>query len=80
MDTVSDTIQRIQELEKDKLVLVAAKHLETIHYHFPTLKEKTATGITLVAREDYITQKIADVELAVGSLLEDIQAIKCDLF
>ncbi len=70
-------IQLIQKFESEKLVLVAAKHLDLIRQNFPALSSHI--GLTGSTDGKYNDQKIAERIDQIQNSLENIQSIKCDL-
>jgi hypothetical protein len=75
-------IANIQSLEKGKLTLVAAQHLDKIHEKLPSVAPVMHDNMTLTpsaANKQYTTDKIAEIECTVSNILEDFQAMKCDI-
>jgi len=78
---IAKLVQLLQDKEKDKLVLVAAAHLDAIQAATGTSLSSGpggATSMTLLATPD-VQQRIADVEADVSEVLAELQAAKSDL-
>ncbi len=75
--TIYHEIQLIQKSESEKLVLVAAKHLDVIRQNLPALS--THMGLTGSTDGKYTDQKVAELIDQIQNSLENIQSIKCDL-
>mmetsp|Transcript_21517 Transcript_21517/g.31256 ORF Transcript_21517/g.31256 Transcript_21517/m.31256 type:complete len:196 (+) Transcript_21517:63-650(+) len=78
MESLARCIADVQRCESQKLVLVAAKHLDLIRDHNPALADHIGVPMTQ-ADSTYATGKILECESRVRSLIEDIQCEKCDL-
>ena len=75
-------IANIQSLEKGKLTLIAAQHLDKIHENLPSVAPVMHENMILtpsIANEKYTTDKIAEIECTISNILEDFQAMKCDI-
>ena len=72
---VAQIVQQLQEQEREKLLLTAARHLDLLQLH-------TSLKLPLhhLATPDAVhKEKIGTLEVAINSLLEEMQACKCDL-
>lgn len=67
---IADFISEIQSLEKEKLILIAAKHMETIQVRIPALQQHMGSEITL--QPEYIASKIAMIEGKINEILESV--------
>jgi hypothetical protein len=67
----------VQQVESNKLVLTAARHLDRIRSRFPELA--VHMGLTSNTNDSYNDDKIAECEENIRNLLENIQSLKCDL-
>jgi ERCC4-type nuclease len=76
---LSQLIQRVQKIEGEKLVLVAARHLDLIRGRFPALA--TQMGLPILRTDDptYISTKIHQCEHNISELMEEIQSEKLEL-
>ncbi len=70
-------INTIQKLEKEKLLYIAALHLDQLQPMIPTLEN--ALGGPCNFQKKYLTDKILETESAISEEVENIQAIKLDL-
>jgi hypothetical protein len=74
---ISRYITEIQSTESEKIVLVAAKHMDLIVANFPALEGHM--GITRPSGgSDYNIDKIRQCEAKIAKVLENIQIEKCD--
>lgn len=71
-------LQAIQDKEREKLVLVAAKHLDILQPHLPA-QINQANNMTLVPNSPDLDTKIASIEEAVSEIIEEVVASKVDL-
>jgi hypothetical protein len=71
-----NTISNIQKAEKDKLLYVAAFHLDQIQPSIPTMH--SAIGGSSEVQKQYLRKKIQETESAISEEMENIQAIKVD--
>lgn len=92
---IAQSIRQIQNLEREKLSLIAALHLEQLHAELPgaeMLGSSTAgsaegegesagakRGLTLCSGKEYATSRIEAIEEAIREALSEIQACKMDL-
>lgn len=74
---IGNEISKIQQLESNKLILTAAKHLDSIRERFPELSAHM--GLTSQTESSYNSQKILECEENIRNVLENIQSMKCDL-
>jgi hypothetical protein len=74
---VANILNRIQNLERDKLTLVAAKHLESIRIAFPTMQAQF--GPNVVGHIETLVTRLADIDINLNELIEEFQCCKCDL-
>jgi hypothetical protein len=93
--TVSECIGKIQSQEQEKLLVVAAVHLDKIQKKYPNMtntlnhvSEKavndTSSGsgrsIEYVSNQsEYTNRKIREIESKIGEYLEEITEVKCEL-
>jgi hypothetical protein len=70
-------IQKLQQLESNKLVLTAAQHLDCIRSRFPELA--VHMGLESQTDSPYNGQKISECEENIRNILENLQSLKCDL-
>lgn len=78
ISNIHEEIIKLQNYEKEKLVLIAAQHLDTIRVRYPML----ATHIGLPSQpqdNSYTLNKIRQCEENINNILENIQGLKCDL-
>jgi len=74
---ISDCIASIQMLEKEKLILVAARHMEAIQMRIPAIQQHIGSEITL--QPAYIANNVAKVEEKINDLMESLQVSSCFL-
>lgn len=67
----------IQRHEKEKLTLVAARHLDMLQDSLGSLG--ALTGGKSQQQIDYLRTKVAETEEAISEALQELQALKCDL-
>ena len=83
-------INKLQALEKEKLMLTAAKHLNIIQNHTDKAvavggggndddDSSRSNSITISTDQKYVSKKIVEIHEAVAECLENIQALKLDL-
>ena len=73
---VSTEIQKLQQLESNKLVLTAAQHLDCIRSQYPELA--VHMGLESQTDSSYNSQKISECEEKIRNILENLQSLKCD--
>ena len=76
------SIQRLQKHESEKLVLVAALHMDKIRERFPAFTPHlSGGGLTLDAQshKEYIAEKKRACEDRVREEMENVISEKCDL-
>ena len=74
-------VASVQGLEKEKLTLVAAQHLDKIQDKLPSVAPAMHESMTLTATttsKKYAADKVAELEAKVSDLLDEFQALKCD--
>jgi uncharacterized protein YPO0396 len=77
---VANIIISIQKLEKDKLMLVAAQHLDIMNLSGQPLALKIGS-LNLSSSEtnsEYYTEKIEEIKKSISTHLENFQSVKCD--
>lgn len=77
---VADIIISIQKLEKDKLMLVAAQHLDIMNLRGQPLALKIGS-LNLSSTEtnsEYYIEKIEEIKKSISTHLENFQSLKCD--
>jgi len=75
-------VASVQGLEKEKLTLVAAQHLDKIQDKLPAVAPAMHESMTLMATaatKKYTADQVAAIEAKVTDLLDDFQALKCDI-
>ncbi len=77
LENISKYFQAIQELEKEKLMLTAAMHLEKIRENFPATM--STFGPLVPGQYSKCAAQIHAIEAKVNEILEDIQEAKCEL-
>jgi len=81
MGELSALVQSLQEKEKDKLILVAAHHLDILQKHISaddaSLSSSNAS-MSLLPTPDVLS-KISDLERDATSIVTEIIALKCEL-
>jgi hypothetical protein len=83
-------IARIQKLEKEKLVIVAAEHLDKMNAKLsssannhgviavaPKMHESMTLSTTEESRK-YNKDRITEIETGISELLDEFQALKCE--
>jgi hypothetical protein len=68
----------VQEAEKDKLMLVAAHHLDKLKTTVLAGSEHI-TGTKTVEQEKYLAEKIASCQATITEAMEELQCCLCDL-
>jgi hypothetical protein len=85
---LSENIDKLQQLEKEKLLLVAARHLDKLRSNLPSLipvpnvlEESTADveGQVGSSSTSKNSRRILQIESEVSGIMEEIQSLKCDL-
>ena len=74
-------IASIQSLEKEKLTLIAAQHLDQIHQKLPSVAPIMHESMSLTPTENsrsYAKNKINQIECDITLCLEEFQSLKCD--
>ena len=72
---IGNMVASIQLLEKEKLTLNAAMHLDMIQAVFPTFQD----NLGFIAAPDYTVNKIKEMNERIAAILEDVQEQKCGL-
>lgn len=70
-------ITSVQDAEKEKLMLVAALHLDIIQDTLTVLQ--SATGGKSIQQQQYLSRKITEVENTIVEAMDNITSLKCDL-
>ena len=80
LEDVANIIISIQLLEKDKLMLVAAQHLDIMNLSGQPLALKIGTLNLLSSKtnSEYFVEKIAEINKNISTNLENFQSLKCD--
>jgi hypothetical protein len=77
---LANTIAKLQEKEKEKLITVAAMHLDRLKVHIPALSTGLSQGpYEHIDGGDYNKKKIQTLEEAISEDLEAIQEARSDL-
>ena len=74
-------IAAIQTLEKEKLTLIAAQHLDQIHLKLPSVAPVMHESMSLTPTEtsrSYAKNRITQIENDITVCLEEFQGLKCD--
>ena len=73
-------INHIQLLEKEKLLLVAAQHLDIMHLNVPSLAINIGSMSLSTTDENtkYSDTKIIEIQQKISESLEEFQSLKCD--
>ena len=80
LEDVAKIIISIQLLEKDKLMLVAAQHLDIMNLSGQPLALKIG-NLNLLSSEsnsEYFNEKIEEIKKNISTDLENFQSLKCD--
>jgi hypothetical protein len=75
-DALTTAIVSVQQAEKDKLMYVAALHLDKLQVHLPSLQR--VSGNCSVQR-NYLSNKIQECETVINEQVQEIVAIKLEL-
>lgn len=75
---LSASITKIQSLEKEKLILVAAHHLDQLKSTVLAGTENL-TGSKTPEQVEYLAKQIATCQLKISETMEEIQCHLCDL-
>ena len=78
LDDIANTINRIQEEEKEKLMLIAAQHLDKIQDNFPEIKMHSESNVTVFSSPSYNNDRIQSIEIKISEYMENLQAFKLD--
>ncbi|KAJ1399187.1 DNA repair REX1-B-domain-containing protein [Ochromonadaceae sp. CCMP2298] len=70
-------ITRVQEAERHKLMLVAARHLDLLQDSVGELGR--ITGGKTEQQEKYLQEQITTIEASIVEAMEDTQAVVCDM-
>ena len=71
-------VASLQEMEKEKLVVNAAKHLDMIQSVFPGFQGSVG-GTEFKAQPDYTSRRLVEIDAKIAGIIESIQCEKCDL-
>ena len=80
LEDVAKIIISIQLLEKDKLMIVAAQHLDIMNLSGQPLALKIG-NLNLLSSEsnsEYFNEKIEEIKKNISTNLENFQSLKCD--
>ena len=80
LEDVAKIIISIQLLEKDKLMIVAAQHLDIMNLSGQPLALKIG-NLNLLSSEsnsEYFNEKIGEIKKNISTNLENFQSLKCD--
>ena len=69
-------------MEKEKLLLVAAQHLDSIHKLQPALIATTSSlpkniSLMSMSENNYDSEKLLELEMRINELLDEFQSVKC---
>lgn len=70
-------IDSVQQKEKDKLMYVAAQHLDLLQDQVAAIGDMT--GGKTEQQQQYLRDRIQETEAAISEALEDVQVAVCDL-
>lgn len=74
---ITHLVATIQAAEKQKLLLVAAKHMDILQDKLPSLQ--SLTGGKSAQQQLYLANQILEVEAVIAEALDELQSRKCDL-
>mmetsp|Transcript_3966 Transcript_3966/g.4049 ORF Transcript_3966/g.4049 Transcript_3966/m.4049 type:complete len:202 (-) Transcript_3966:6-611(-) len=74
--TLHKAVEQLQELEKEKLSIIAAIHMDSIQEKYNLFQQNQ---VCVISTSDYNQSKIKELEEKIRHIMEDIQAEKCDL-
>lgn len=77
MKSLESAITGIQKAEKDKLLYIAALHLDQMQSRVPSLEN--AMGGPCGVQKAYLQKKIKETEGIISEEVENVQGIKLDL-
>jgi hypothetical protein len=77
-DELTNVIIKIQQLEKDKLLYVAAHHLDQMKLLLPSLQR--VSGESCEVQKTYLQQQIQNCETELTEMLAELQALAVDAF
>ena len=80
LEDVAKIIISIQLLEKDKLMIVAAQHLDIMNLSGQplTLKIGNLNLLSSESNSEYFNEKIGEIKKNISTNLENFQSLKCD--
>lgn len=76
-ESLVEIIERLQLAEKDKLLIVAASHLEKLKTKLPDLQE--SLGPECEIQNKYLNEKLGKINEAVSEFTEEIICCRIDL-
>lgn len=79
MTEIINSIIQIQSLEKKKLMLVAARHMDMIQARMPYIQFSTLQLSAVDTGSVYVNKKICSIECSIIEEIDNIQAFKSDL-
>jgi hypothetical protein len=74
---IVETLVKIQTAEKDKLMLIAALHLDKMQTLLPNVQ--TVTGGDNETHKSYLQSKIVDADRLINEYIEEVQCHKVDI-
>ena len=74
---VAKAVAAIQEKEKEKLTLIAARHMDIIQDHVGSFN--SITGGKSRQQQEYLAKQNTEVEERISELVEELICYKCDL-
>lgn len=79
LNNIATLINIIQEDEKEKLILVAAKHLDEIQERIPELKLASNSNVTVFSQSSYNNERIQVIERKLSEHMENLIGFKIDI-
>ena len=79
MNNIGNVINNIQEDEKEKLIVIAALHLDKIQDKFPELKLPSNSNVTVFSQSSYNNERIQSIEAKLSEHMENLQSHKVDI-
>ena len=69
-------INQIQEYEKEKLTLTAAKHIDLIQSKYPHFQSQL--GVNIDTNNNYTINRMKEIEMKISNIMDDIASEKAD--